>query len=250
MRGLRLNVPLAPQGLPAPTDFPSLITLTFTCVIFAHRTTPEYWDEVTTLLGNLVHLTTLQIRYWNRAVSFMPSLSPSLRKLDLDTHLVPGGARLRDDHIHQLAEICPNLQHLTLEVRRSRGDAAEVERYRSLGRLSRLQELHIYLDASPPGYLHPTPDRTTTRSRDTAIEPWFDEQDTMYLPEPIEAFREGHVRDVFINSAIDASLALSIFEVIDAAKPRSAPGRAAPLPLERLELCARGAKISQVTVNI
>ncbi|KAG6355025.1 hypothetical protein INS49_004106 [Diaporthe citri] len=208
MRALKLNVPLAPQGLPAPTEFPSLATLTFTCVVTARSTPPEYWDEVTALLRNLPHLTTLQIKCWDRAISFIPSLSPNLRKLDLGTLLVPGSARLRDDHIHQLAEICPNLQHLTTEIRRSRGDAAEVERYRSLGRLSRLQELHIYLDASPPEYLQPTPDGTTITSRDTAIEPWFDEQDTIYLPEPIEAFREGHVRDVLVNSAIDASLAL------------------------------------------
>lgn len=240
MRALTLNVPLDPRGLPAPTDFPSLATLTFTCVVTARSTPPEYWDEVTTLLRNLPHLTTLQIKCWNRAISFIPSLSPSLRKLDLGTQLVPGGACLRDDHIHRLAEICPNLQHLTLEIRRSRGDAAEVQRYRSLGRLPRLQELNIYLDASPPGYIEPTPDGTTTTSRDTIIEPWFDEQDTMYLPEPSKAFREGHVHDVLVNSAIDVSLALSIFKVIDGAKPRTSPGRAAPLPLERLELCARG----------
>lgn len=240
MRALTLNVPLAPQGLPAPIDFPSLVTLTFTCVVSARNTPPEYWEEVTTLLRNLPRLTTLQIKCWNRAISFIPSLRPNLRKLDLGTLSDPGGARLLDDHIHRLAEICPNLQHLTLEIRRSRGDAAEIERYKSLGRLSRLQELHIYLDASPPGYLQSTPDSITTTSRDTAIEPWFDEQDTVYLPEPIEVFREGHVRDVLVNSAIDASLALSIFKVIDGAKPSRSLGQAAPLPLQRLELCARG----------
>lgn len=241
MRSLRLNVPLALQGLPAPTDFPSLVTLTFTCVKSElNPPPPEYWDEVTTLLRNIPHLTTLQIKCWNRAISFIPSLSRNLRKLDLGTHLVPGGARLRDDHIRQLAEICPNLQHLTLDVRRSRGDAAEVERYRSLGRLPRLQELHIYLDASPPGYQESAPDGSNMTWRDTAIEPWFDAQDTKYLPGHIKTFREGHVRDVLVNSAIDASLALSIFKVIDGAKPSRSPGRAAPLPLERLELCARG----------
>lgn len=240
MRALKLNVPLAPQGLPVPTDFPSLVDLTFTCVITAYNTSPQYWDEVITLLRNLPELTNLQIKCWNRAISFIPSLSPNLRKLDLSTWLVPGGPRLRDDHINQLADICPNLEHLTLEIRRSRGDATEVARYRSLGRLPRLQELHICLDVSPPGYTQNTPGGNTTTIRDTAIEPWFDEQDAEHLQSTFKAYREGHVRDVLVNSAIDASLARSIFEVISRAKPGRSPGRAAPLPLERLELRARG----------
>lgn len=240
MRALKLNIPLASQGLPAPTDFPSLVDLTFTCVVTAYNTPPQYWDEVITLLRNLPRLTNLQIKCWNRAISVIPSLSPNLRKLDLRTRLIPGGARLRDDHIHQLADICPNLQHLTIEIRRSRGDAAEVARYRSLGRLSRLQELYLCLDASPPGYTRSTPAGNTIATRDTAIEPWFDEQDAEYLQSPHESYREGHVRDMLVNSAIDESLARSIFEVISEAKPGRSPGRAAPLPLERLELCARG----------
>lgn len=240
MRALKLNVPLAPEGLPAPSDFPSLSTLTFTCVVTAYSTPPQYWEEVITFLRNLPRLIDLQIKCWNRAISFIPSLSPILRKLDLSTWLVPGGPRLRDDHIHQLADICPNLEHLTLEIRRSRGDATEVARYRSLGRLYRLQELHICLDVSPPGYIQNTPGGNTTTIRDTAIEPWFDEQDAEYLQFTFKAYREGHVRDVLVNSAIDASLARSIFEVISGARPGKSPGRAAPLPLERLELRVQG----------
>lgn len=240
MRALKLNVPLAFQGLPAPTDFPSLVILTFTCVVTANSTPPQYWDEVIALLRNLPRLTNLRVKCWNRAISFIPSLSPNLRKLDLRTWLIPGGARLRDDLIHQLADICPNLEHLTLEIHRSRGDAAEVACYRSLGRLARLQELHICLDASPPGYIQMTQDGSSITSRDTAIEPWFDHQDATYLLEPFDVYREGHVRDVLVNSAIDAELARSIFEVVNGAKPGRSPGRAAPLPLERLELRARG----------
>lgn len=242
MRGLKLNVPLAPQGLPAPIDFPLLDTLTFTCALSAPSapTPPQYWDEVTILLHDLPELTTLQIKRWNRAISFLPSLSPNLRKLDLSTWVGSGNAALRDDHIHQLAEACPNLQHLTLEVRRSRGNSVEVARYRSLGRIPRLQELYICLDVPLPGHIQMNPDGSATTSRDTAIEPWFDEQDAKYLPWPFEGYREGHIRDVLINSAIDESLARSIFEVIDRAKPTSSPGGVSPLSLERLELRVRG----------
>lgn len=243
LRALKLNVPLAPQELPVPNDLPSLRTLTFTCVVSSDSNPPHYWDEVTNLLRNLPHLTTLQIRRWNREISFIPCLSPNLRRLDLGTTLAPNNARLRDDHIHQLAEICPNLEHPTIEIRRSRGDAAEVARYKSLGRLPRLQKLHIVVDASPPGYVQSVstaPDgSSTTTIQDTAIEPWFDEQDARYLPKPVNAYREGHVRDLFVSNAIDASLARSIFRLIDGAKPKRSPGWTSTLPLERLELHPR-----------
>ncbi|KAH8758273.1 hypothetical protein F5883DRAFT_717617 [Diaporthe sp. PMI_573] len=149
--------------------------------------------------------------------------------------IVLGGARLCDDHIHRLADICPNLEHLRIEVRRSRGDAAEVARYRSLGRLPRLQKLDLYLDVSPPGYV----DDSTPTSHDTDIEPWFDKQDAVYLRGRLGPYRQGHMRDVFLNSAIDEALALSIFEVINGAKPKS-PGRVSPLPLEHVYLRTSG----------
>lgn len=89
LRALKLNVPLAPQGLPAPNDLPSLATLAFTCVASADSTPPHYWDEVTNFLRSLPHLTTLKIQRWNRERSFIPCLSPNLRRLDLGTNLVP-----------------------------------------------------------------------------------------------------------------------------------------------------------------
>lgn len=45
--------------------------------------------------------------------------------------------------------------------------------------------------------------------------------------------------DILVNSAIDVSLARSIFEVIDGAKPRSSARSPSP-PLERLELRVTG----------
>ena len=69
----------------------------------------------------------------------------------------------------------------------------------------------------------------------TDIEPWFDKQDAVYLRGRLGPYRQGYVCDVFLNSAIDKALPLSIFEVINGAKPKS-PGRVLPLPLEHVYL--------------
>lgn len=232
LRVLKLNTILPSQGLPASSNLSSLVELTFTCPTARHYSVPQaYWDEAIALFRNLPNLTTLRIRDWNREISIVPGLGPSLETLELRTCPIPGGPPLLDDHIHQLAYLCPRLENLTIEVQRSRGDISEIARYRSLGRLPRLRVLELCLDASPAPIL---------ADFDTAIEPWFDEKDTKYLPAIFAlSYRQGHVRDVFLNSAIDEVLARTIFAVIDGAKPRHS-GRAPLLPLERLELYAWG----------
>lgn len=168
---LKLDTVLHHHTLPAPDNFPSLVTLTLTCI-----TSPvpaHYWDEVLVFLRNLHRLTTLQLKDWKRSVSVVPGLNPNLRKLDLSTDLVRGADPLRSDHVQQLAELCPHLEDLAVEIRRSRGDATEVALYRALGRLPRLRRLTLVLDASPPPFVHVT-EADGTVTRDTAIEPWFD----------------------------------------------------------------------------
>lgn len=232
LRVLKLYEALATQNLPPPSNFPSLVTLAFTC---HSDIPPHYWDEVTTLLRNLPRLTSLQLRDWDATIPVTPALSPNLRKLDLSTSRAPNGSHLYDDRMYQLAEICPNLEYLEIEINRSRGNAAEVARYRALGRLPRLQELHLTVDPSPPDFVQIPTDGGHTSHTDTVVEPWFDEQDAQYLRGKLRPYRQGHASDVLVNNAIDATLARSIFEVIDGAKPRS-PCRPSPLPLEHLSL--------------
>lgn len=239
LRALKLNMCLAPEGLPEPSSFPSLTTLFFTYNYEDTELPLEYRDWVINFIRNLPRLTALGVQNWNRAVSITPALGPNLHTLNLSTGRVAGGAPLRDDHILQLAHLCPLIEKLALEVKRSRGDAAEVRRYRALGRLSRLQHLELTLDASPPGLITTTtPADNLQLARETAIEPWFDEQDSQLLKERLAPHREGHVRDSLINSAVDAALTRAIFEVIDRAKPYGLQPNV--LRLERLELCASG----------
>lgn len=60
---------------------------------------------------------------------------------------------LLDDHVLLLPDLCPGLEELTLEIKRSRGDVAEVARYRALGRLTRLRRLKLTPDAAPPSII-------------------------------------------------------------------------------------------------
>lgn len=239
LRVLKLNVAVKPH-LPAPDKFPSLVTLTFTCITTRVGPGLDYWNRVLTFVRNLPRLTTLQLRKWKRSVSVVPGLSPNLRKLDLSTNPVRGaGPPLHNDHILRLAELCPFLEDLTIETRRSRGDASEVLLYRALGRLTRLRRLQLTLDASPPRLINERDPRYTIsswRRITTSIEPWFDAWDAQYVVGGLRPHRKGHLRDVFVNSAVDSTLASSIFEVIDAAK---AEVDEKVVPLERLEVEAK-----------
>ncbi|OIW34177.1 hypothetical protein CONLIGDRAFT_697120 [Coniochaeta ligniaria NRRL 30616] len=232
LRVLKLDTVIDYQTLPAPDNFPSLVTLTLTCT-----TSPvpdPYWDTLLAFLRNLPRIHTLQLMEWKRSVSIVPGLSPNLRKLDLSTHLFCR-APLRSDHIQQLSDLCPHLEDLTIEIRRSRGDTSEVALYRALGRLPRLQRLTLKLDASPPPVIYIT-EADGTLTRDTSVEPWFDAWDTQYLGAGLHPHRQGHVRDTLVNSAIDHVLACSIFEVLDGAKHNITGGKV--LPLELLEVGA------------
>jgi hypothetical protein len=236
LRALKLNVPVEHELLPAPDQFPSLVTLSFACM--TSPASPGYWEVVGTFLRHLPRLTTLGLRNWKRSVSVIPLLRPELRILDLTTHLVRCQDPLRNDHILAIAEVCPYLEELTIETRRSRGDASEIALYRALGRLPRLQNLCLKLDASPTPFISVV-DADGSIRQDTAVEPWFDDWDTQYIRQGLNPHRRGHIRDVFANSAIDSALARSIFEVVDTAK-KTIKGRGPVIPLESVTVSAFG----------
>ncbi|KAJ4397791.1 hypothetical protein N0V93_002028 [Gnomoniopsis smithogilvyi] len=230
------------DDLPGAKEFPALETLVFAC---ARATRMEYWKTLLTFLHDLPRLTTLQIKDWARSVSFVPGLNSHLRYLDFSTHLHLFGETMKDDHIHQLADACPDLEELLIEIRRSRGSANEVSLYRALGRLRRLQNLTLRLDASPPGldstveFFDPNGELI---SHGTTIEPWFDADDAKTVDGPLRPYRQGHIYDALVNSAIDPGLTRSIFDVINNAK--IALGRAV-LPLERLKVYASRGEMFQ-----
>lgn len=234
LRVLRLDTVVTDlDHLPLPKEFPALETLSFNC---SQATRLEYWNTLLNFLSALPRLTALQIKDWARSISFAPALNPNLRYLNFSTRGRLYGDPLRNDHIHQLANICPNLEELTVEIKRSRGNVEEVALYRAIGRLRRLQYLTLHLDAAPPGldstveYFDPNGELI---SNGTAIEPWFDAEDARTVDGPLRPYRRGHLYDALVNSAIDSDLARSIFGLVNEAKTGI---KGAALPLERLQL--------------
>jgi hypothetical protein len=103
--------------------------------------------------------------------------------------------------VQRLAEQCPNLEEVWLSVNRTRGDDRETGIYRMLSRLPRLRRAFLRLHFSIG------PDE----------EFWDEETDGEH---PLALGFQGeeipfvHLREAFSNSAIDATLARSIFNLI------------------------------------
>ncbi|EGD86237.1 hypothetical protein H112_07167 [Trichophyton rubrum D6] len=89
---------------------------------------------------------------------------------------------------------CPNLRKLRLSIRRSQGDRHEVEHYRALAKIPKLELLHLYLD--PINYSR---DPDSPETYDLTRAPVVD---------------DAYIRQSLVNYAVDASLAASIFRII------------------------------------
>lgn len=173
---------------------------------------------------------------------------PTLRTLSLVASGT-GRARLVLDakDLNVIASCCPLLEDLTLSLRRSKGDASEVAAYRILGSLPRLQTIKVFLDASDfevlrePDWLDEVDDDDDVIDYDTPSDPSFDAFDRQRFDGPIGGPwlkpRNGHIRDAFINSAVDRRLALCIFRTISAAKQQCG---SLLRPLEELVLVPLG----------
>lgn len=108
-------------------------------------------------------------------------------------------------HILQINDGCPALESLSIYIKRTMSDASEVELYTSLARIRPLQSLFLTLDCS---------NWRVRRDPDLEHEAWFDEDDKEKFDGPWRALRRGHVRQGFINCAVDETLARSIWDVI------------------------------------
>lgn len=112
-------------------------------------------------------------------------------------------------HILQINDNCPALESLSIYIKRTMSDASEVELYTSLARIRPLQSLFLTLDCS---------NWRVHRDRNLEDEAWFDEDDKKKFDGPWRVLKRGHVRQSFINCAVDETLARSIWDVIAAHK--------------------------------
>lgn len=118
--------------------------------------------------------------------------------------------------LHELKENCPRLKELALRMIRSKGDANEVAIYRAIGKISSLRKIHLSVLCSEPL----TWDTTVYEQFEAAYDDSTDLDQEM----------KHRLDDALMNSAMDETLARSIFQVMSKAKPLYAP------PLECLEL--------------
>ncbi|CAH0057715.1 unnamed protein product [Clonostachys solani] len=105
--------------------------------------------------------------------------------------------------ILQLQAHCPALEELAITVKRTKSDALEADMYRTFSQFNLLRSLFLTLDCSNWRVI-----------RDPTYQPVFDEEDDRPCEVLGEWLKEGHVRETFINCAVDERLARSIWEII------------------------------------
>jgi hypothetical protein len=168
----------------------------------------------------------------------------SLQNLQLHIiELNTNNAVIQQSDVQLISEKCLKLQTLAINVPRSCGDANEVAIYQSLGRIRKLRDLTITLDAScrDVGRILDMDEEDRKYESggydgETENDPSFNEFQAAFYPYKIGNYRKirnGHVMNSLINSALDETLAQSIFGVISSSKP------ATTLPLESLDLYIR-----------
>ena len=178
----------------------------------------------------------LKPHYANNAIAFFRALEP-LHELSVDGPLEPEildailsqhGRTLRKlslcpyespfsevqlhipmifwkEHILQIQAQCPALQELAIPVKRTKSNAREAEMYRSFGKMKRLQVLFLTLDCS---------NWQVTRGSASTDDLSFDEDDRGFYSDNHEGLRRGHIREAFMNCAVDEMLARSIWETV------------------------------------
>lgn len=114
-------------------------------------------------------------------------------------------------HLLQIHVQCPRLQKLSITVKRTKSDAVEAELYKILGKMESLRVLFLTLDCS---------DMRVSRGSTRTNEPSFDEFDRQYgwAKVGLNFLQLGHVRETFMNCAVDETLARSIWNTISQAK--------------------------------
>ncbi|KAI0530125.1 hypothetical protein GGR58DRAFT_494531 [Xylaria digitata] len=150
-------------------------------------------EGLTLLLENLNPLEKLELDGYISNEAFKTALSrhgSTIKKLSI----LPGQRTWSEQppfafspvEIQYLVEKCPNLEHLEFPVNRTQGDAEETAIYRELSKLPRLEHMSLILQVS------------------LSIDE-VDEEEMAHFAD---------LRRSFINSAVDSSLVLSIFNTI------------------------------------
>ncbi len=219
------------------TRLPELATLSLACQLPSPGGSSrfDYHKAFAAFLSGLPSLTSLEVTGWDHASHVFAFHSPRLETLSL----VPIEARmyafsrtvditrccLTLEGLTTLVSSFPRLTDLSIQLRRSRGDSEEIALYRCIGEhLPNLRRLTLMLDCSPPppilhdGGLDDTPLCKPYPSGPgwPAAAAVMNRDRNHYAHGDcfVGRYRYGHIYDIFINSALDASLAREIFAAV------------------------------------
>jgi hypothetical protein len=112
-------------------------------------------------------------------------------------------------HLNKILECCPDLQELSVIVKRSIWDQDEVEAYQILGRFTRLARLEVTLEVTAPCTV--VRDR---RDQPPPNDPSFTDFDNEPFSTARDAPKKGDIRNGLLHAAIDPKLARSIWLAI------------------------------------
>jgi hypothetical protein len=234
------------ECLAASSNFQSLreLVLDLTSKQMVPSQTSEFYDIAGRFLYQLPPLSSLQLTgelsRLNMA-SILEYHGPTLRQLSLSP--VEGDKQLLPEEIAKIGVHCHLLEDLALTLCRSKGDAVEVASYKALGSFQKLQYISLVLDASNHAILSDDAlidfdeEDDDAEYPETPNDPSFDDFDQQFFKRHFFSWRDprnGHIRDAFINSAVDETAARAIFWSISSSR---APGS---LPLEKLRIQVRG----------
>lgn len=201
-----------------------------------HSVCDNYFPAVNSFLLGLPALSVLHLSKWHSDLGMKAILEHHGSRL-YELFLSPStGVTATLEDLKDVARYCPLLENLSIKIKRSKGDVQEVAIYKTIGALPRLQHLYLDLDASDWNLL-PAHD-SLRKSFVTRNDPTFDAFDQQYCDQFFEYSsqcpRNGHLKDAFINSALDDELARSIFHTISSV-------RTSCFMLESLEVKVTGA---------
>ncbi|KAI6093932.1 hypothetical protein F4821DRAFT_221764 [Hypoxylon rubiginosum] len=181
---------------------------------------PEHFlwhcEDVEEFLCSLPTLQTLRMRNWVHSVSLQKVLGSNLKTLWLEPAMY-SNEHITTEDIAQIREQCPLLENLTLGVVRSEGCVHETAVYTELGTLPKLRRLSLIMDPLRGDFKF-----SFTRG-----------------------FQEREIGVVFVNSALDDTLAVAIFNVISAAKEQHNLA-----PLQKLDIRLVDADLSPDRTNL
>jgi hypothetical protein len=198
-------------------NFPSLTTLGIN-IEAADRSREAYHECLGRFLRGLSSLESLELVGGVDHPTFLVVLempSTRLKKLCLlRSDTLPPRMVVGAPEVKMLNTSFPSLEELIVKISRSRGNAQEVAIYKALGSMPKLRNLSLTLDVMD---LVDPISRLGDRHR-LPNDPTFDEFDRQVF-NGYTGYRNGHIRDLFINSALDETLARAIFDSISTAQP-------------------------------